>query len=176
MHVHDCCDDLGFERKCPDPFQSYQVRHGRTAKGLLGGFHKLSVSPADFSELAALDDRFDRRGETVIVRREPLLHLGQQRLVGKLNAAAQRIAEKLAAELVDKGVAASHAEVVSQACQAVDLLSVGKLRLGVDGAAAEIVVRRRRPIASKPSSAKPNGSNFRWHDEQRMSLTCRSTS
>src|SRR4051794_37188384 len=105
-----------------------------TRRTWLGSFHKLCVSAANFSELAALEDRFDRRREAVVVDRKPLLHFREERLIGKLNAATERIAEQLAAELSNKGAAPSHGEVVSQARQAVDLLAVGKLCFGVDGA------------------------------------------
>jgi hypothetical protein len=74
----------------------------------LRGFHGLSVSPANFSKLAALEDRVDRRRETVVALGKPLLHLREERLVRELKTATEGITQKFATKLVNKGVATSH--------------------------------------------------------------------
>src|SRR5580700_5033804 len=83
----------------------------------LRGFHGLSVSPANFSKPASLEDRVDCRGETIVALGKPLLHLREERVVRELKTATEGITQKFATELVNKGVATSHGQVISQTCQ-----------------------------------------------------------
>src|ERR1700693_1257727 len=106
----------GWSFECADPSQTNKTRsEAATRKRRLRGFQGLRVFPANFAKLAALEDRVDRRGETVVAIGKTLLHLRDERLVGELKTAAERITQKFTAELVNKGVAPSHSQVVSQA-------------------------------------------------------------
>src|SRR5258708_35030330 len=56
------------------------------------------LAAANFTELAAADDRLDGGGDFVSARFQFGLNFGQQRLVGKLHRASQGVTQEFAAE------------------------------------------------------------------------------
>src|SRR5262245_23576094 len=101
---------------------------------------QFAISTADLAELPTQYNRFNRDGEAIVIRFQPLLHLLQQRLIGKLHAAAECVAQELAAKLADDGVAPRVQEVVAQARQTVDFLAVRGFCLHVDRPSRKILV------------------------------------
>src|SRR5215471_1372690 len=105
---------------------------------MLRRFLKWRISPANLSKLTTLDDRINRDSEAIIVVFQLLLHLPEERFVGKLNASAKGVAQQLAAELADDVVAPHVHEVVAQAGEAVDFLAIGEFGLHVDWPSGEV--------------------------------------
>ena len=72
------------------------------------------LATTNLAELPTGEDCLHRDREAKVVFGELLLHLTEQRFVGELHAATERIAEQLATELPQESVAASGHEVVAQ--------------------------------------------------------------
>src|SRR5262245_48412396 len=69
---------------------------------------------------------------------ELVTHFVDERRVGEQDAAAERVAEQLAAELLQKRITARGKQVAAQAVESVDFRTVHDLRLYVDGVPAQI--------------------------------------
>src|SRR4051794_36458198 len=89
-------------------------------------------------ELGTPDDRVDQGFETILVGGELAAHFLERRLVGEDQAAAERIREQLAAEIVDEVLLSMVADVGAEAVEAVTLAAAGELGLSVDCAAGEV--------------------------------------
>src|SRR5262249_10335703 len=106
-----------------------------------GGLMPLhSLVPPDFAELPAADNRLQRRAEAVIGLLQLALHLFQQRLVGKLHAPSQGVAEQFATELPQNIIAPLGQQVISQPIKAGERGAVLQLRMRVNRPAAEVLV------------------------------------
>lgn len=57
------------------------------------------LRPADFAERTAENDRLDGRSDAIMIGFQARLHFFEQRLIGKLHAAGEGIAEELTTEL-----------------------------------------------------------------------------
>ena len=117
------------------------------------------VAAANLAELPARDDRL--RPQWQPDSRSPADSLCISASSGSsesCTARPKRVAEQLAAELADEGVRACGQQVVPQAIEAVEFRAVHRGGHGVDRRDRPRSLSRCRPIASKPSSEKPNGS------------------
>src|SRR5580765_7105552 len=88
--------------------------------------------PANRAELRAFHDQLDGNTDVVVVGGKFRGHVFEQRFVGKLDAAAERVAEKFAAELMQESVAAFCEEIIAHAVEAIELRAVGEFRAGID--------------------------------------------
>ena len=100
---------------------------------LIFGSH---FATTNFAELFAPHNGLHGSADAMVIRLEPLLHLADQRAVGKLHFAAEGIAEQLAAKLFQERIAALGHKVIAQAFEAVELGAVEHLGARVDGAVA----------------------------------------
>src|SRR5262249_54443840 len=82
------------------------------------------VASSDLSELRAAYDQIDRRIDMITVCGEFRLHFVKKGLVGKLNGAAQRVAEQFAAELPDELGASRREDVIAEPVKSIELRSV----------------------------------------------------
>ncbi len=92
----------------------------------------------EFRGIAAAEDGFQRGVDPVIPGFQLGLHVGQQRFVGELHLAAERIAQQFAAELPEERVAPDGEQIVSQTVDIGELGAVHNLDLGVDRSAAQV--------------------------------------
>ena len=122
-------------------------------------FGKRDVLAANFAELPAADDRLDGRRQPVVVRGQLLLHFRRAAArrkaappgPGRSRAACGRTAARTrrgasSAGSLRRPSRPSNSRAVHAACARV---SIGRSPRSLS---------RRRPMASKPSSEKPNGS------------------
>src|SRR5262249_59101779 len=93
---------------------------------------------AMIAERPAADDGLERGREAVALRVQPPEHLVDQRLVGELHGAAQRIAQQLAAEVAAEFLLAPGLQIVLEAVQAIEASAVLQLGAGVHRPAAEV--------------------------------------
>ena len=129
-------------------------------------------SPAE-PELRALDDGHDRGLDAVAVGRPAVARISSSSGSSESwTARPERIAEQLAAELVEELLAALREQVVAQAVDVRRTWSRPSARPGCRWAGRPGRPVRRRPMASNPSRAKPNGSIRSWHLAHDSTLRC----
>src|SRR6476646_27976 len=73
--------------------------------------------PSYLAELATLDNQVNGGEDAVVLGLQLGLHFGQQRLVGKLHATPQGVAEELLAELADEGVPPGGEQIFAEAVE-----------------------------------------------------------
>ena len=90
------------------------------------------IFTAHFAELRAADDQLDGGTDVVIAGFELGKHGSDQRLVRKLHAASEGVADQFSAELTEEVVAAVLEQVTAQAVKAIDTGAVWQndLRIG----------------------------------------------
>src|SRR5437899_3237811 len=82
------------------------------------------VSAADFAELPAQDDRLDRGADSIIAGLQLGAHLAQERFVGQLDRATQRIAEEFSAKLPLESIAPLGRQIITQSFDAIELRAI----------------------------------------------------
>src|SRR5581483_8175274 len=98
-------------------------------------------------KLRAGDDGLDQRSKAIAARGQGCGHLLDQRLVGELERAAERIGEQFAADVVDEILLPVLANIFLHAFESRTLASAGKNRVSIDRMAGQIV---RPAFANRP--------------------------